>query len=114
MLVPAAWITFDWVLTLGIIWVAFRSVGHPIPLGLVLIGFGVGVVLSLVGVIPGGLGIMEGSMTAVYVSLGVPLEPTVVAVIIFRFAYYVVPLLISVFLFRGLLRQVVRPPAPGV
>lgn len=114
MLVPAAWITFDWVLTLGIIWVAFRSVGHPIPLGLVLIGFGVGVVLSLVGIIPGGLGLMEGSMTAVYVSLGVPLEPTVVAVIIFRFAYYVVPLLVSVFLFRGLLRQVVRPPAPGV
>jgi hypothetical protein len=108
MLAPAAWITLDWFLTLAILWVAFRAVGQPVGIGLVLVGFGVGLLCSLVSFVPGGLGIMEGSMAAVYVSLGVPLERAVVAVLIFRVAYYVLPLLISVFLFHGLLRQAMR------
>ncbi|HLK11842.1 MAG TPA: flippase-like domain-containing protein [Candidatus Binatia bacterium] len=111
MLAPAAWITLDWFLTLAILWVAFRAVGQPIGIGLVLVGFGVGLLLSLVSFVPGGLGIMEGSMAAVYVSLGVPLERAVVAVLIFRVAYYVLPLLVSVFLFHGLMRQVTRRAA---
>src|SRR5579885_295684 len=108
MLAPAAWITLDWFLTLAILWVAFRAVGQPIGLGLVLVGFGVGLLCSLVSFVPGGLGIMEGSMAAVYVSLGVPLERAVVAVLIFRVAYYVLPLVVSIFLFHGLMRQAIE------
>jgi uncharacterized protein (TIRG00374 family) len=102
---PTAWIIFDWVLTLGILWSAFRAVNYPISPGLVIIGFAVGIVLSLISVIPGGLGVMESSMTAVFVSLSVPLETAVVAVLIFRFAYYVIPLLMSLFFFHGVMRQ---------
>jgi uncharacterized protein (TIRG00374 family) len=102
---PTAWIIIDWVLTLAILWSAFRVVHYPISAGLVIIGFAVGIALSLISVIPGGLGVMESSMTAVFVSLSVPLEPAVVAVLIFRVAYYVVPLLMSLFLFHGVMRQ---------
>lgn len=105
MVAPAIWIMLDWFLTLGILWWAFRSVNVPVAFGLVLAGFGVGVLLSLVSLVPGGLGVMEGSMTGVFVSFGVPLESAVVAVLIFRVAYYVLPLLVSVFFFHGLLRQ---------
>jgi glycosyltransferase 2 family protein len=102
---PTAWIILDWVLTLAILWSAFRVVHYPISAGLVVIGFAVGIVLSLISVIPGGLGVMESSMTAIFVSLSVPLETAVVAVLIFRLAYYVVPLLMSLFLFHGVMRQ---------
>jgi hypothetical protein len=105
MLAPGAWILLDWVLTMTIIWWAFRAVQSPVPFGLVMVGFGVGVFLSFVSLVPGGLGIMEGSMTAVFVSLGAPFEAAVVAVLIFRVAYYVLPLLMSVFFFHGLVRQ---------
>jgi uncharacterized membrane protein YbhN (UPF0104 family) len=44
-------------------------------------------------------------MTAVFVSLSVPLEPAVVAVLIFRVAYYVLPLLLSLFFFHGVMLQ---------
>src|SRR5262249_37183772 len=84
---PAWWIMLDWVLTLGVLFAAFRAVHYPIAPGLVVIGFAVGIGLSLVSVVPGGLGIMDSSMTAVFVGLGVPLEPTVVAVLIFRLSY---------------------------
>jgi uncharacterized protein (TIRG00374 family) len=108
MLAPTAWITFDWVLTSGILWAAFRAVSHPLPPGLVMVGFGVGLFFSLVSFVPGGLGIMEGSMTAVFVSLGVPLEKAVVAVLIFRLSYHLIPLFISVFLFHGVFRAAQR------
>jgi uncharacterized membrane protein YbhN (UPF0104 family) len=39
------------------------------------------------------------------VGLSVPFETAVVAVLIFRVAYYVVPLVISAFFFRGMLVQ---------
>jgi hypothetical protein len=110
---PAVWIVVDWLLTVGILWAAFRAIGHPIAVGVVTVGFAVGLCLSLVSLVPGGLGIMESSMTAVFVSLGVPLEPAVVAVLIFRVAYYVVPLLMSLFLFHGLMLQAARAaPSP--
>jgi uncharacterized protein (TIRG00374 family) len=104
MLRPIAWITFDWVLTSGVLWAAFRAVSHPLSPGLVMVGFSVGLFFSMVSFVPGGLGIMEGSMTAVFASLGVPLEKAVVAVLIFRLAYHVVPLVLSVFFFHGVIR----------
>jgi len=108
MVGPAVWITLDWALTITILWSAFRSVHYPIAPGLVVIGFGVGILFSLVSLVPGGLGVMEGSMTAVFVSLSVPLEPAVVAVLIFRLVYYVIPLLVSVVLFHGVMLQAAR------
>jgi uncharacterized protein (TIRG00374 family) len=108
MIGPTAWITLDWVLTSGILWAAFRGVAHPLSPGLVMVGFGVGLFFSLVSFVPGGLGIMEGSMTAVFVTLGVPLEKAVIAVLIFRLSYHVIPLIVSVFLFRGVFRAAQR------
>jgi hypothetical protein len=105
---PTAWISLDWVLTMGILWWTFRAVHYPVSPTLVLTGFGVGLFMSLVSFVPGGLGVMEGSMTAVFVSLSVPLESAVVAVLVFRVAYYVVPVLVSVFFFSGVLRQATR------
>ena len=105
---PTAWISLDWVLTMGILWWTFRAVHYPVSPTLVLTGFGVGLFMSLVSFVPGGLGVMEGSMTAVFVSLSVPLESAVVAVLVFRVAYYVVPMLVSVVFFSGVLRQATR------
>jgi uncharacterized protein (TIRG00374 family) len=102
---PACWILLDWALTMTILWAAFRSVNYPIAPGLVVVGFAVGICLSLVSLVPAGLGVMESSMTAVFVSLSVPLEPAVVAVLIFRVAYYVLPLLMSLFFFHGVMLQ---------
>lgn len=47
-------------------------------------------------------------MAAIFASLSVPFETAVVAVLIFRVAYYVLPMIISVFFFRGMLLQGAR------
>jgi uncharacterized protein (TIRG00374 family) len=108
MVAPTAWIIVDWILTLLILYAAFLSVRYPIPLSFVVVGFAVGIILSLVSFVPGGLGVMEGSMAAIFASLSVPFETAVVAVLIFRVAYYLMPMIISVFFFRGMLLQGAR------
>jgi uncharacterized protein (TIRG00374 family) len=108
MVVPTAWIVVDWIFTLLILYAAFRSVRYPIPLSFVVVGFAVGIILSLVSFVPGGLGVMEGSMAAIFASLSVPFETAVVAVLIFRVAFYVMPMIVSVFFFRGMLLQGTR------
>lgn len=104
MVMPVVYIVLDWVVTLGVLWASFWSVGVVVPFPLVTVGFAIGILFSMVSLAPGGIGIMEGSMTAIFVALGVPLEPTVVAVLIFRIAYYAVPFLVSVSFFRTMLR----------
>jgi glycosyltransferase 2 family protein len=108
MTAPAFWILLDWALTVAILWSAFRAVNYSIAPGLVVVGFAVGICLSLVSLVPGGLGVMETSMTAVFVGLGVPPEPAVVAVLIFRVAYYILPLLASLFFFHSVMLQAVH------
>jgi uncharacterized membrane protein YbhN (UPF0104 family) len=111
MIAPTLWILFDWVLTVGVLWAAFWAVNSVLPLSVVIMGFGVGLFFSLVSFVPAGIGIMEGSMTAVFVSLKVPLEASVLAVLIFRLTYQVIPLVVSLFLFHGLVRQAIRQVA---
>lgn len=103
MIAPTFWIIVDWTATLAILYVAFLAVGHPVPVPVVMVGFSIGVTLSLISLVPGGIGIMEGSMAAVFTGLGVPLEKSLVAVLIFRVAYYVFPTVVAVFFFRGML-----------
>ncbi|MFI5398492.1 MAG: YbhN family protein [Candidatus Binatia bacterium] len=111
MVVPTLWIVADWIVTLFILYGAFVAVHHRIPISFVVVGFAVGIILSLVSFVPGGLGVMEGSMAAIFSSLSVPFETAVVAVLIFRVAYYVLPMIISVFFFRRMLVQGTRGAA---
>ncbi|HVN84941.1 MAG TPA: flippase-like domain-containing protein [Candidatus Binatia bacterium] len=105
MVMPTLYIFVDWIVTLAILDGAFVALRYNIPFNFVVVGFAIGVTLSLISFIPGGLGIMEGSMAAVFASLGVPFETAVVAVLIFRVAYYVLPLVISLFFFHGMFLQ---------
>jgi uncharacterized protein (TIRG00374 family) len=102
MVAPFFYIVLDWVFTLLILHTAFLALRYPIRPTYVVIGFAVGIVLSFASLIPGGLGIMDGSMAAVFTGFGVPYETSVAAVLLFRAAYYVLPLLISLFFLRGM------------
>jgi len=112
MLAPTAWICFDWVLTGGVLWAAFRAVSFPLTFGTVMVGFGVGIFASLVSFVPGGLGVMDASMTGVFVLLGAPKDKSLLAVLIFRLCYQLLPLLVSVFLAHGVFRQALGGGVP--
>jgi glycosyltransferase 2 family protein len=100
MWVPVVYIWLDWFLMMATLYAAFVCVQQPVAMGVVVVGFAVGVFLSIVNLIPGGLGIMEGSMAALFAGLGVPLGTAVVATLLYRAFYYLLPLLISVLFLR--------------
>lgn len=112
MIAPALWILLDWVVTLGVLQASFWCIGQTISFPEVAVGFAIGMLSTLISVTPAGIGILEGSMATVFASLGVPLEPAVIAVLIFRFAYYAVPFLVSLLFWRGMVGE--RLPLPGV
>ena len=103
MILPLLYIALDWFLMLATLYAAFYCVAEPVPMHIVVIGFSTGVFLSIINLVPGGLGIMEGSMAAVFASFGVPLESAIVATVIFRLSYYVLPLTLTLLFFRRLL-----------
>lgn len=105
MITPIAFIIADWFLTLVVLWGCFYSVGLNVPFALVSVGFAIGILSTLVSITPAGIGIMETAVTAIFVTLGQPLEPTIVAVILFRLIFYALPFGMSLGFFRGMFRD---------
>ncbi|HVC09139.1 MAG TPA: YbhN family protein, partial [Elusimicrobiota bacterium] len=92
----------DWFCAMTSLYCCFRAVGVNLSMGSLTAGFTAGQAATLIPILPGGLGAVEGSMAAVYQSLGIDWATALVAVFIYRIAYFIVPGLISVFVFWGL------------
>jgi uncharacterized protein (TIRG00374 family) len=84
-------VTFD-MLTLLFVFVA---AGHPVSPGVLLAGYGLPLLLGKLPLIPGGVGVVESSMAALYDSLGVPDGVTVVVILIYRLLSFWTPTLIG-------------------
>jgi len=113
MLMPLLYIILDWLLTILILHTAFLAMRYDIRFSQTVVGFAVGITLSFLSLIPGGLGVMEGSMAAVFASMGVPFETAVVAVLLFRLTYYILPLLLSLFFLHGMFTEARQAAARG-
>ena len=82
---------FD-VLTLYFVFVA---AGHAVSPGVLLAGYGLPLLLAKVTVLPGGVGVVEGSMAALYEALGVPSAVTVIVVLGYRLLSFWLPMLLG-------------------
>jgi hypothetical protein len=69
----------------------FDALGPPVRAGVLLTGYVIGIMAGLLSMIPGGFGVQEGSMTGVFMLLGMRFEQAVLAVILFRILYYLLP-----------------------
>jgi putative heme transporter len=90
---------------------SFRAVHSGIPWHGVLVAYGVAQVVGSLPVVPGGLGLIEGSLTVVLVAYGAGRIPAVSAVLAFRIVNFWVPIAIgwtSVALITRHLRRVGR------
>jgi uncharacterized protein (TIRG00374 family) len=104
MVLPLLLVVLDWaasVLALDACFLALRTPIHP---GVLLTGFAIGVSLGFWSMLPGGLGVQEGSMAGIYVLLGVGYERALLAAMLFRIIYYVLPFAASLPLYARLLR----------
>jgi uncharacterized protein (TIRG00374 family) len=100
-----ALVVIDWSASVTTLWLAFRSLGVTLLPGQAVTGFVIGIVTGVASMIPGGLGVQEGSMAGIFALLGISLDRAVLASVFFRVLYFFVPYLISLTLYRGLLRR---------
>jgi uncharacterized membrane protein YbhN (UPF0104 family) len=73
----------------------FVAAGHSVSPGILLAGYGLPLLLGKVSFLPGGVGVVEGTMAALYNGLGVPGGVTVVVILSYRFLSFWLPLLVG-------------------
>lgn len=77
------------------LWLLFVAAGHPLGPGALLVGYGLPQLLARFTFIPGGIGVVEGSMAALYHGLGVPEGTSVVVIMGYRVLSFWLPTLIG-------------------
>ena len=73
----------------------FIAAGHAVSPGVLLAGYGLPLLLGKVTFLPGGVGIVEGTMAALYDGLGVPNGVTVVVILTYRVLSFWLPTLLG-------------------
>lgn len=91
------------VLTIYIVYIAF---GSPINVGALIIAYAVANFAGLVAILPGGVGIYEGLMTAVLASAGIPKALALSATVVYRILTMALFLPVGYIFYNRALRRV--------
>jgi len=74
----------------------FIAAGHTVSAGVLMTGYGLPLLLGKVAfVVPGGIGVVEASMVAMYTGLGIPQPIAVVVVLGYRFISFWIPTILG-------------------
>ncbi len=77
------------------LYLLFIAAGHAVSPGVLLTGYGLPLLLGRMTFLPGGVGIIEGTMAALYNGLGVPGGVTVVVILTYRLLSFWLPTLLG-------------------
>ena len=83
------------ILVLGACFAAFSGAGRAVTPTMLIAGYALGTLFLVVSITPQGLGVVEGVMTAIFVSFGVPLERAAVVVLAYRGLSFWLPLCVG-------------------
>jgi glycosyltransferase 2 family protein len=75
---------------------AFVAAGQPIPISILLAGYGVPLLLGRASLLPGGIAVVEVAMSALFGGLGIPANVAVVAVLTYRLISFWLPALVGI------------------
>ena len=95
----------DWFASVMVLSYCLDAFGPHQPFGTVMTGYVIGISIGLLSMIPGGIGVQESSMTFVFYLLGVPIGQAILASILFRAIFFILPYLVSLLLYRPLLQS---------
>jgi uncharacterized protein (TIRG00374 family) len=85
----------DWFASALALGFCFEALGSPLTPGVLFTGFVIGIVAGVLSALPAGIGVQDGSMAGVFALLGVGFEEAVLAALLFRGVFYLVPYLVS-------------------
>lgn len=94
----------DWVLAAAVSWLCLRAAGAPVPAADFVAKFILAAVLGVFSLIPGGLGVFDGSLLIMLSTPGgYSAEQVLAGLLLYRLVYFVMPWLFGVYLGAELL-----------
>ena len=100
ILLYVVFITLSVILSVLALGACFYALGVTVPFGVLLTGYAIGVFIGMISVVPGGMGVQEATMAGVFSFLGVNFGVAILAAVIFRLIYNVIPFFYGVTLSR--------------
>ncbi|MDW5375835.1 bifunctional lysylphosphatidylglycerol flippase/synthetase MprF [Halomonas sp. HP20-15] len=86
----------EWTAAAGVFWLCLWLVGVTLPPWILMAAFAFSATLGVLSFLPGGLGVLDGTLILLLTAQGVPAEAVLTAVLLFRVCYYLVPWLLGV------------------
>jgi uncharacterized protein (TIRG00374 family) len=102
-----------WAACIGILWACFHAYDVSIPLGVVVMGFFVGMAANLFPFAPGGVGAVDAGMIGTFVLFGIPGTAVFTAVLAYRLIAFWLPIPFGIVAFFRLRRTVAGWEAEG-
>jgi uncharacterized protein (TIRG00374 family) len=102
------WVSLDWGFTALTLGACFEAVGVHLSAGSLMVGFALAFLSTTANILPGGLGVMEGLLTVTYAHFGIPAEKALVAALLFRVFYFIIPLALSAILYLDTMKRLMR------
>jgi putative heme transporter len=86
------WAAANWLLDMAALAVFLAAFGATVPVDGLVVSYGVAYVLAAIPITPGGLGVVEATLTALLVGFGVPRAQALVGVVSYRVANFWLPI----------------------
>jgi putative heme transporter len=96
------WAASNWLLDAFALWVFLRAFGVNTDIDALLVAFGIANVLAVIPITPGGLGVVDISLSTALIGFGVPAESAVFGVAAWRLAQYFFPIVLGGILYATL------------
>lgn len=91
-------------------YLVFRAAGYPIHAGVLFAGYGLPLLLAKMAfIVPGGVGVIETSMAALFTSFGVPNDIALVVILGYRLISFWIPFLLGFASYVSLTRKKPEP-----
>ena len=104
LLAPSLLIVADRLGRLLVLWLCLQALGIHSDAAVVITGFAIGMAVGVMSMVPGGVGVQEGTIAGTYHLLGMPLEEAVVVSVLFRVVFQLMPLAFGLAIFWRALR----------
>lgn len=96
------YVLLDWIFNILVLYFAFLSIDIKISFLKLIIGFSFGMVMTIIPILPSGLGAMEFVMSGFYSNYGISISYAIFATLVFRFFYYIIPSIIGIIMFYAI------------
>lgn len=96
------WATANWLLDAFALWIFIRTFGHATDIDALIVAFCLANVLAVIPITPGGLGVVDVSLTSALVGFGVPGDAALLGVATWRLAQFFFPIVLGGVMYASL------------